>query len=62
MGQLGNCLGGAVSWGFGFFGFLLSLLFSFLSFGVLLCTSCALGLRPSALLIYATLLVKKKKC
>jgi hypothetical protein len=50
--------------GFGFLGFFPVFLFpssSFLSFGVLLYTLCVLELRPSTLLIYESLLIKKKK-
>jgi hypothetical protein len=60
MSQLGRC---CVLVGFEFLGFFLVFLFSlssFLPFGFLLYTSFVLGLRPSVLLTYATLLIKKK--
>jgi hypothetical protein len=49
---------------FGFLGFFAVLLFSLSSFlflGVLLYTSCVLGLHSSAPFVYETLLIKKKK-
>jgi hypothetical protein len=61
-------LGGGLLWvRFEFLGFFAVFLFSlsflspFLLLGILLYTFCVLGLCPSALLIYETLLIKEKK-